>query len=82
MKDREERTFVAKNSIDEIKEVMKTKLGFVKAMWCGDRACEDTIKEQTGATIRNMPLDQEVVSDKCICCGKKADKMVYIARAY
>ncbi len=56
--------------------------GYAKAMWCGDRACEDKIKEDTGATSRNMPFDQEKVGDTCVCCGKKADKVMYFAKSY
>ena len=56
--------------------------GFVKAMWCGDRACEDAIKEKTGATSRCIPFNQENISDTCVCCGKKAKHMVYWGRAY
>ena len=33
--------------------------GFAKAMWCGDRACEDKIKDEFNASSRNMPFDQE-----------------------
>ena len=53
-----------------------------KAMWCGDQACEDKIKEDTAATSRCMPFAQENLSDKCVCCGKPAKKMVYWGRAY
>lgn len=58
--------------------------GFAKAMWCGDRACEDEIKEKCGASSRNMPFDQEAESfgDTCVCCGKKAKKVMYFAKAY
>lgn len=58
------------------------KPGFIKAMWCGERACEDEIKEKTGATSRCMPFAQEKLSDTCICCGKKAVSMVYWGKAY
>jgi prolyl-tRNA synthetase len=51
-------------------------------MWCGDRACEDKIKEETGATSRCIPFEQEKHSEECVCCGKKAEKMVYWGRAY
>ena len=54
----------------------------VKAMWCGDQACEDTIKEKFAATSRCMPFEQEQISDTCVCCGKPAKKMVYWGRAY
>jgi prolyl-tRNA synthetase len=51
-------------------------------MWCGDQACEDKIKEDTTATSRCMPFAQEHLSDKCVCCGKPAKKMVYWGKAY
>ena len=67
---------------DEFVKTVDEKPGFVKAMWCGDLACEEKIKEVTGATSRCMPFAQENLSDKCICCGKPAKKMVYWGRAY
>ncbi|MBQ9593685.1 MAG: proline--tRNA ligase [Lachnospiraceae bacterium] len=67
---------------DEFKEAVETKPGFVKAMWCEDRACEDKIKEDTGATSRCMPFAQETISDVCVCCGKPAHKLVIWGRAY
>jgi len=52
-------------------------------MWCGDEACEDEIKAQTGgATSRCIPEDEEHLSDVCVCCGKPAKKMVYWGKAY
>ena len=51
-------------------------------MWCGDRACEDKIKEQFNATSRNMPFDQTAIDDHCVCCGKPAKKLIYFAKAY
>jgi prolyl-tRNA synthetase len=78
---REERTSIAIN-IDQLKHILETKPGFVKAMWCGNRECEDTVKEETGATSRCLPFEQEAVSDKCVCCGDKANQMVYWAKAY
>ncbi len=67
---------------DEFVTTINEKPGFVKAMWCGDQACEDKIKEDTAATSRCMPFKQEQLSDKCVCCGKPAKKMVYWGRAY
>lgn len=79
---REQKTSTAV-SIEEMKTKLKENPGFIKAMWCNDRQCEDTIKEQTGASIRCIPFEQEIIGDgNCICCGKPADKMVYLARAY
>ena len=80
-KHRDAHTYVAKN-YDEFKEIVATKPGFVKAMWCGNQACEDKIKEETTATARCMPFTQEHISDTCVCCGKKATKMVYWRKAY
>ena len=78
---REAHTYVATN-YDEFKDVVANKPGFVKAMWCGDQACEDKIKEETTATSRCMPFEQEHLSDVCVCCGRPAKKMVYWGKAY
>lgn len=64
------------------KEIVKTKPGFIKAMWCGNQACEDKIKEDTTATSRCMPFVQEQLSEVCVCCGKPAKHMVYWGKAY
>jgi len=78
---RESHTYTATN-YEEFVKTINEKPGFIKAMWCGDRACEDKIKEDTGATARCMPFAQESLSDVCVCCGKPAKKMVYWGRAY
>lgn len=70
------------NSTEEFADIVANKPGFVKAMWCGDQACEDEIKEKTGATSRCMPFNQEHISDTCVCCGKKAKSLVYWGKAY
>nr|WP_291233642.1 proline--tRNA ligase [Frisingicoccus sp.] len=66
----------------EFRDIVENKPGFVKAMWCGDEACENMIKEETGATSRCMPFKQEHLSDTCVCCGKPAKAMVYWGKAY
>ena len=81
LKRREEMTYVAHN-LDEIKEIADTKPGFIKSMWCGSRECEDKLKEVAGITSRCLPLEQENLGDKCVCCGKPAKKMVYWGKAY
>lgn len=78
---RDEHTYAATN-YDEFKKTVAEKQGFVKAMWCGEQACEDKIKEDTTATSRCMPFEQEQISDVCVCCGKPAKKMVYWGKAY
>lgn len=80
-KHRDSHTYAA-TTMDELQKILDEKPGFVKAMWCGDQACEDMIKEKFSATSRCMPFEQEQISDKCVCCGKPAKKMVYWGRAY
>lgn len=78
---REEKTFAAR-TLDEFEKIACETPGFIKAMWCGSRECEDIIKEKTGATARCMPFEQETLSESCVCCGKKAKDMVYWGKAY
>ncbi len=70
------------HSYDEFKEILETKGGYVKMMWCGDEACENKIKQDTNATSRCMPFNQEPIGDVCPVCGKKAKKVVLFAKAY
>ncbi len=67
-------------TFDELKNGING--GFVRAMWCGDRECEDAIKEKTGATTRCMPFEQKHLSDVCVHCGKPAKAMTYFAKSY
>ena len=76
-----EKTTIATN-LDEFAKNMNENQGFVKAMWCGDENCENKIRELTGAKSRCIPFEQEKISDTCVCCGKKADKMVVWGRQY
>ena len=79
---RENKTYRCK-TMDEIKAALEEKGdGFVKAMWCGDEACEDKVKEITGVGSRCIPFDQEEIDDVCVCCGKPAKKMVLWGKAY
>ena len=81
LENRERRTFVAHN-LDEFIELANTKSGFIKSMWCGDRACEEKLKEVAGVSSRCIPFEQEHIGDVCPVCGKPADKMVYWGKAY
>ncbi len=78
---RDAHTYAAATA-EEMKDASENKHGFVKAMWCGDRACEEKIKEEYGFTSRCIPFQQEKIADTCVCCGKPASKMVYWGRAY
>ncbi|MCF6096731.1 proline--tRNA ligase [Thermovorax subterraneus] len=69
-------------NFDELKELLINKRGFVKAMWCGDSECEKRVKEETTATLRCVPFEQEEISDRCAVCGREAKKMVYFAKSY
>lgn len=70
-KHRDAHTYVAHN-MEELKDIADNKPGFIKAMWCGERECEDKLKEDAGITSRCMPFEQETISDVCVCCGKPA----------
>ncbi len=82
LENRERRTYAC-TSLEEITKTLEEKGdGFVKAMWCGDEECEDKVKEVTGVGSRCIPLEQEHISDTCVCCGKPAKYMVYWGKAY
>lgn len=78
---REKKTSTAA-SMEEFEERLTDNPGFIKAMWCGKRECEETIKERTGATSRCIPFEEEKTGDSCVCCGETAGKLVYWAKAY
>ena len=67
---------------NEFCDAVENKPGFIRAMWCGDEACELKIKEDTTATSRCIPYEQEQISDVCVCCGKPAKKLVFWGKAY
>lgn len=72
------------SSYDDFKAVIEQKKGFIKTYWCGSGDCEDRIKEETMATIRVVPLEQEKKQGqgKCIFCKKPSETIVYFAKAY
>ena len=81
LKRREEKTTVA-YTLDEILNNLNENQGYVKTMWCGDTACEDKVKEVTGAHSRCIPFEQEHLADTCPVCGKKATTMIVWGRQY
>ncbi len=82
LENRTNRTYEAR-SFEEILDIASNKSGYIKAMWCGDVACEEKIKEETGGVkSRCIPFDQEQLSDVCACCGRPAKKMVIWGRQY
>lgn len=79
---RERRTYTC-NTPDEINAALAEKGdGFVRTMWCGSPECEAKMKELCGITSRCIPFDQTPVGDKCVCCGKPANTVLYWGKAY
>lgn len=72
---REKLTFEAHNLAD-VKNIMETQPGFIKAMWCGDEECELKMKEIKGTKSRCILEDAEKIDDKCVVCGKEAKHLV------
>lgn len=68
---------------EEFLDTAANKPGFIKAMWCGDSACEDKLKDATGGVkSRCIPFGEEHLSDTCVCCGRPAKHMVVWGRQY
>ncbi len=77
----DEKTKPAKD-YNEIKKIIDSAM-IAKISWCENSKCEEKIKEDTGATMRVMPFDEDVKSGaKCAVCGKGAKKVVYVGRSY
>ena len=72
---RENLTFEAHNLM-EMEDILNKQPGFIHAMWCGDDACEEKIKEIKGCKSRCILEDAELIDDKCVCCGKPAKHYV------
>ncbi len=69
-------------TMDEVLQYAAGENGYIKTMWCGEQACEELMKEKAGLSSRNMPFEQETLSDVCPCCGKPAKAMVVWGKAY
>ncbi|MEW9106417.1 proline--tRNA ligase [Paenibacillus sp.] len=74
--------FYSVETIDEMKAQMEEKRGFTLAGWCGSEACEKHVKDETGATSRNIPFNPQTTKTKCLVCGEDAKHTVVFARAY
>lgn len=70
------------NEYEEFKKILEEKSGFIEAHWCGSAGCENKVKEETKATIRNIPFDRLKETGKCIICGKDSEGRVIFAKAY
>jgi prolyl-tRNA synthetase len=76
------------HNLNEVKK-LADKGGFIKAPFCGidkeAESCADKLQEMTALKVRGVPLDMEEKPEKnqkCIVCGKKANAIVYLAKAY
>ena len=78
---RKNRTYT-ETELDSFIKTAGEKSGYIKAHWCGDLECELKLKELADVTSRCMPLDEQGTEGKCVCCGKKTDKLVYWGKAY
>ncbi|GAB2722180.1 proline--tRNA ligase [Paenibacillus thermoaerophilus] len=70
------------DSLDEFRSFLEEKRGFALAGWCGSDACERQVKEETGATSRNIPFEPKVRKSACLVCGAPAAHTVVFGRSY
>jgi len=70
------------DNYQEFKDILHEKGGFILAHWDGSSETENLIKEETKATIRCIPMDEEQEKGKCIFSGKNSSQRVLFAKAY
>jgi len=70
------------DSYDMLKVFLAGEGGFAHVHWCGDPACETRFKDDSNATIRNIPFEAEAEKGQCIVCGKDSGRRVIVAKAY
>jgi prolyl-tRNA synthetase len=70
------------DSYDQFKETLANKGGILQAPWCSSQDCEDKIREETGAKIINIPLEQKFEKAVCIKCGKPAKVIANFSKSY
>ncbi len=71
--------------IDDYKkfpEILDGPSGFIWSHWCGSAACEERVKADTKATIRNIPMHSKAEAGSCVVCGGASRQRVVFARAY
>ena len=78
---RDEHTLTVE-SYDEFKTIIEETSGFVKCGWDGDPKTEAAIQEETKATIRCIPFEQNVDGLSCVYSGKPAKYQVVLGKAY
>lgn len=70
------------DTYEEFKKVLEEKGGFISAHWDGTAEEEEQIKEETKATIRCIPLDNEMEDGVSLISGKPSKQRVIFAKAY
>ncbi len=81
LKFREENTII-NSTLEELAATIEKKRGFVRSGWCGSEKCEAIVKEKSAATIRVIDEKKSDGLDKCLVCGKEAEKSVIFAKSY
>ena len=81
LENRRNRTWDA-TDLDTLVDLANNRSGYIRAMWCGELACEEKLKEVADVTSRCMPFGEEPIGDTCVCCGKPAKSLVYWGKAY
>jgi len=77
---REDNTFTADN-YDDFKKIINSG-GFVRCGWDGTESSEKQIKDDTKATIRCLPFDENPSGKQCILTGNDAKHEAIFAKAY
>jgi len=70
------------DTYEEFKKVLEEKGGFISAHWDGTDEEEEQIKNETKATIRCIPLDNEMEEGVSLITGKPSRQRVLFAKAY
>jgi prolyl-tRNA synthetase len=70
------------SNYEEMKKILNEKGGFILADWCEKEKCENSIKNETGADIRLIPLEKYSSNNKCIYCNGNSKQTVIFAKAY
>lgn len=69
------------NTYEEFKNIAMNKPGFIKINWCGNMACEEKIKEETGLKSRCI-LEEEQPDGNCVVCGNSGKHKIYFGKQY
>ncbi|MCP2038777.1 proline--tRNA ligase [Chryseobacterium sp. HSC-36S06] len=70
------------DNYEEFKKVLEEKGGFISAHWDGSAEEEEQIKNETKATIRCIPLDNELEEGISMISGKPSTQRVIFAKSY